>query len=104
MRNARRSISARNLFSSCVCSRTTPLGAGAGPSHTIQAEVSVSKPDMPRPLASTESLLRGINAGRACWLTGGPAQDQRLTHILRDVPCNICKDAQQAVLEDDVTY
>src|SRR5580693_1451206 len=104
MRNARRSISAKNLFSSCVCSRTAPLGAGAGPSHTIQAAVSVSKPDMPRPLASTESLLPGINAHRVGRLTEGPAQDQRLTHILRDVACNICNDTQQAVLEDDATH
>jgi hypothetical protein len=34
--------------------------------------VSVSKPDMPRPLASTESLLPGINAHPAGWLTEGP--------------------------------
>src|ERR1700722_17043660 len=90
MRNARRSMSARNLSSSRVCSRTAPLGAGAGPSHTIQALGSVSKPDIPRPLASTGSTRYGYNACGSRRLTAS-SQDQRLTHIDFDPPCNICK-------------
>src|ERR1700685_2710175 len=94
MRKARRSISARNLSSARVCSRTTPLVAGAEPSATIQAAVSVPKPDMPRPLAvSTDCLRPGYNGGDGERLTV-PAPDQQLTHMACDRCCKICKRGQ----------
>src|SRR5882757_433981 len=84
MRNARRSISARNFSSSCVYSRTAaPPGVGAGLSQTIQAVLSVPK------RAMRIISVPGINAYPLGWLTSLRAQDQRLTHIDCDSHCNI---------------
>src|ERR1700733_9434736 len=83
MRNARRSISAKNFSSSLVYSRTAPSGAGAGPSQTIQAVLSVSK------RAMRIISIQGINAYPQGWLTPRTAQDQQLTHIACDSRCNI---------------
>src|SRR5580692_5805822 len=103
MRKARRSISARNLSSARVCSRTTPLVADAELSATIQAAVSVPKPDMPRPLARGANCLRyGYNGGPAQRLTVG-APDQRLTHMVCDGCCKICNRRHTTHLEDGVT-
>src|SRR5580704_2303120 len=83
MRKARRSISAKNLSSSLVYSRTAPSGAGAGLSQTIQAVLSVPK------RAMRIISVPGINAYPRAWLTPLTAQDQRLTHTACDSRCNI---------------
>src|ERR1700729_2511133 len=82
MRNARRSISARNFSNSLVYSRTAPSGAGAGLSQTIHAVFSVSKRGM-RIIS-----VPGINAYPKAWLTSRTAQDQQLTHTECDSHCN----------------
>src|SRR5208337_3762830 len=51
-----RSISAKNLSSSRVWSRTAPVRAGAGTSQTIQAWGSVSKRGISRPLDVDDPL------------------------------------------------
>src|SRR5450755_2476936 len=83
MRNARRSISARNFSSSLVYSRAAPSDAGAGLSLTIQAVLSVSK------RAVCIITIPGINAYLEGRLTSRTTQDQRLTHIDCDPHCNI---------------
>src|ERR1700733_7141440 len=103
MRKARRATSAKNLSSARVCSRTTPLVAVAGLSATIQAAVSVPKPDMPRPLALAANCPRyGYNAGPGPRLTVS-APDQQLTHMVCDRDCKICNRRHATHREDGAT-